>query len=219
MLRSRNIVSALRCLFHVFRKQQDIQAFSVERMHIYLSHLHDLGSYLRNILSLANPVLATSANTQKLLGYSVSERGSTVTVYSSSVIINYLSTPSSFDDPHHVVKITENGEYVILIEHVGKLVRNILAQEFVRIVENHCEASKHAKAFQQLCVHHLRGRCQNQAQCRRPHIPDGETKEAVNRRFRIFLHHFLVINDVPIKSAQRRLRRYVLTVNIYAFLT
>jgi hypothetical protein len=201
-----NFVAALRCLFHAFRHQQDIQSISFEQMHANLEKLHRFAKFVRERL-LNKPAfdLATSENSQRLLGYRLSKDRTEVTLFRASALSDYLSKGSAIPGRYKIAN-NSNKELVISTQDAGHIIWDILGQELQRIIESHCDAAKTARVFQQLCINYLVGNCQTD-NCRRPHIASGATKEAVNKRFRVFLHHFLVINDLPTRPVQRRVRR------------
>lgn len=208
-VKTRNFVAALRCLFHAFRRQQDIKSISFEQMHANLEQMHVFAKFVREEL-LNRPAfdLTTSKNSQRLLGYRLSKDRTEVTLFRASVLIDHLSKISEVPSRYRVVNNSGNKEFVISTQDASHIIWDILRQELQRIIESHCDAAKTARVFQQHCVNYLIGNCEVD-NCWRPHIASGATKEAVNKRFRVFLHHFLVINDLPTRSMQRRVRRYV----------
>jgi hypothetical protein len=201
-----NFVAGLRCLFHAFRNQQDIQSISFEQMHAKMEQMHGFARFVREkLLNRAAFDLATSENSQKLLGYRLSKDRAEVTLFRASVLSDHLSKASGIPRRYKVVNNSGNEEFVISTQDVGYIICNILGQELQRIIGGYCDAAKTARVFQQLCVNHLVGNCQAD-NCWRPHIAPEATKEAVNKRFRVLLHHFIVINDLPMRSV-RRVRR------------
>jgi hypothetical protein len=152
---------------------------------------------------------ALTLETQKLLGYRISGESllrEAVLLPSSAIIqrISHVNSrvsgrPSREDGVH---------ERVILVEEAGRIGRELLAQEFQAIIERHCAEAQQAVSFKPICIHYIAGNCRH-FDCQYLHVSADGMKEAVNHRFRLFLHQILVINNmdfVMTKNSRRDLR-------------
>jgi len=181
----------------------------MNQMSSRLSLLHLFGQRLQSILRLVQSNFTISKNTQKLLGYKVTkENPSEATLLLSSPINPRLAlnAPSGVGA---IIRKTSHGENVISIEDAGRISREILTQEFRRIIETHCAVAQSAGAFQPLCIRNVATKCQR-PECKYLHVPAERMKEVVNQRFVLFLHQIMVINnmDFIMGRAKYQLRRY-----------
>ena len=209
-MKSGDVITALRGLFHLFRNTEDTKTFDLNQMEFHLRNLHWFGAKLRSILAMAQYEFALAQETQKLLGYRISGESFSreAVLLPSSAIIQRL--------PHVESKISEGSargkgalERVILVEEAGRIGRELLAEEFQAIIERHCTAAQRATSFQPICMQYIAGTCVR-PDCKYLHVSADEMKEAVNHRFRLFLHQILVINNmdfVMTKFARNHLRR------------
>jgi len=147
---------------------------------------------------------------QKLLGYRISGESflREAVLLPSSAIIQRLSHVNS-RVPGRPPREEDARERVILVEEAGRIGRELLAEEFQAIIERHCAEAQKAVSFQPICIQYIAGNCQY-SDCKYLHVSADGMKEAVNHRFRLFLHQILVINNmdfVMAKNARRDLRR------------
>jgi hypothetical protein len=211
LMETGNVLAALRGFFHGFREPQEIRIFNIHQMRSHLNRLYLFGARLRSILAMVESEFAFSQNTQHLLGYRIIDDGSSreARLLLSSAINLRLSINNS-SGPGYVIRKMANGEHVIAVEEAGRIGRELLIEDFRRIVESHCSAALNARAFQPICMMNIAGKCQ-WPDCRYLHASAEEMKETINQRFSLFLHQILVINNMDrfMKRAKYQLRRYV----------
>jgi len=210
LMETGNVLTALRGFFHGFRELQDIRAFDIHQMRSHLNRLYLFGDRLRSILVTVESEFAFSQNTQKLLGYRVMDDGSSrETLLLLSSAINQRLSISNSSGSEYVIRKMANGEHVITVEDASRIGRELLIEDFRRIVESHCAAALNARAFQPICMMNIAGKCQ-WPDCRYLHVSAEGMKEAVNQRFSLFLHQILVINNMDrfMKRGKYQLRRY-----------
>jgi hypothetical protein len=180
-------------------------------MRSHLNRLYVFGDRLRSILDMVKSEFAFSGKTQKLLGYRVMDDGSSceTQLLLSSAINQRLSINNS-SGPGYVIRKMANDEHVIAVEEAGRIGRELLIEEFRRIIESHSSAALNARAFQPICMMNIAGKCQ-WPDCRYLHVSAEGMKEAINQRFSLFLHQILVINNMDrfMKRSKYHLRRYV----------
>ena len=211
LMETGNVLAALRGFLHGFRELQDIRVFDIHQMRSHLNRLYLFGDRLRSILAMVESEFAFSQNTQKLLGYKVIDDGSSrETLLLPSSAINQCLSINNSSGSGYVIRKTANGEHVITVEEAGSIGRELLIEDFRRIIESHCAAALNARAFQPICMMNIAGKCQ-WPDCRYLHVSAEGMKEAINQRFSLFLHQILVINNMDrfMKRGKYLLRRYV----------
>jgi hypothetical protein len=208
LMKSGDVATALRGLFHLFRNTEDTRTFDLTQMEFHLKNLHWFGTKLRSILGMVQNEFALAPEMQKLLGYRISGES----LLREAGLLPSSAIQSSFPDGRVSgvsVGQKEAQERVILVEEAGSIGREFLTTEFRRIILDHCAAAQRALSFQSICVHYISGSCQH-PDCKFLHISADGMKEAVNHRFRLFLYQILVINNMDFvmpKGARRGLRR------------
>jgi hypothetical protein len=208
LMEAGNVLPALRGFFHGFRESQEIGVFDMHQMRSHLNRLYLFGDRLRSILAMVESEFAFSS---RFLGYRIMDDGSSreTRILLSSAINQRLSTNNS-SRPGYVIRKMANGEHVIAVEEAGRIGRELLIEDFRRIIESHCSAALNARAFQPICMMNIAGKCQ-WPDCRYLHASAEGMKEAINQRFSLFLHQILVINNMDrfMKRGKYQLRRYV----------
>lgn len=205
LLEDHKVLPGLRGLFHGLREPCDIKNFDMGQMHFHLKRLQTFGDYLRSILRMVKYDFACSLNTQKLLGYKILDGSSQEAIILPSSPINLRLSMGIGRGRDPVIRITGKGENVISIENAGQIGREIMMEEFQKIIAAHCSAAEKARCFQPICIPNIKKKCQL-SDCKYLHAPFEGMKEVVNQRFGLLLHQVLVINNLDFIPRNTRLQ-------------
>jgi hypothetical protein len=191
-----NIAAALRCHFHVFQSQPDLQGYTFTQMHSRNHHLQQFGYFLRSTLCMDGFKLVTSERTQKLLGYRLCNPLSREAEILSSSDLNSL-----VDSTWKAKK--RNGNLILSLAKLEGMAYELLSGHLKQIIKTHSNASKQARIFRSVCIKSTTGTCFDD-QCFNLHLDLRDKKTAINNRFRIILHQILVISNMDFLLSRRR---------------
>jgi hypothetical protein len=208
LARENQTLQSLRCVWQVLGSKRDISSISPDMMDNLLWNLREYSSRLRNLLTAPIHQLASSINTQRLLGYSLLEdtSGTECIIRRSSPLNKYITVMKPSGPYFMASRLTDTGESVALLSNISEAVRELLKQDLRQTISQHSEDSKKARAFNSLCMSHIADKCKQGDACIYLHVPSDKMKESFNQRFRMFLAQMIVINNmgVTLESDERR---------------
>ncbi|KAG8794853.1 hypothetical protein FRC16_010327 [Serendipita sp. 398] len=191
-----NIVAAIRCYYHLFTHNFDMQSYDFEQMQELLRHLYAFGYHLSGILRMTDANLVQSANTQKLLGYQLLVGGlSQEAVLHPTSSMNTDVSMDSMQKYYRAIRKTEDGSNVVSTENVSHIARVLISSGLKQAVQRHCRSAERARVFSRPCGLNFAGKC-NSNRCQWLHAAPEDAKNTINRRLRLFLEQITVINNV-----------------------
>ncbi|KAG8821829.1 hypothetical protein FRC18_011189, partial [Serendipita sp. 400] len=191
-----NVVAALRCYYHLFTHNFDMQSYDFEQMQELLRHLYGFGYHLSGVLRMTDANLVQSANTQKLLGYQLLVSGlSQEAVLHPTSSMNTDVSIDAMQKYHRAIRKTEDGINVVSTESASYIARVLLDSGLRQAIQRHCHSAERARVFSRPCGYHFAGKC-NKERCQWLHTAPEEAKNTINRRLRLFLEQIMVINNM-----------------------
>jgi hypothetical protein len=191
-------LSALRCTYHLLKKDMDIRKHSLEEMNRHLMILRIFGFSLRCLLRTTPQEIAQTPEVRRLLAYTIIEEtaGHEVIIRGSSPLHQLFSNLTEDQPPFHSIRRGQRDEHVVLFTELPEAVCFLLNGDLRRCLEHHDGKSRSAHAFKSLCMANLTERCRYGDGCGFFHVPPDALKQSFNERFRLYLCQILVINDM-----------------------
>ncbi|PVG01897.1 hypothetical protein CPB86DRAFT_698462 [Serendipita vermifera] len=206
-IRKKNTVAALRCYFHVFQKQPDLQEYMFEQMHSRNHHLQCFGSLLRSSLCMDRVRFQASELTQKLLGYRPCGPLAREAIVQKSSDLNTRLVGNGLKTKN------QHGNLILSVGKLERMAHDLLGEYSKQIITTHSTACKQARIFRSICIKSTVGNC-SQDPCSNLHLDLKDRRSILNDRFRITLHQIIVINNMDFilsRTSRVKMRLYWIT--------